>query len=94
MHLKCHKKVRQNETYVICKLKIPCTCSKLQAGVKGQLKWPSAWLRGGAFVTYCNISCFTSVEYNLHGVIYNQSSTIAFHETSSNHEGSTFAEKE
>ena len=37
----------------ICKTKIQYTCSRSLSGVKGQFKGPS-----GAFVTYCNISCF------------------------------------
>ena len=32
---------------------VPCPCSKSQPGVRGQFQGPL-----GAFVAYCNISCF------------------------------------
>ena len=37
----------------MCETEFPCTCSKSQPGVRGQCNGPL-----GAFVTYCNISCF------------------------------------
>ena len=37
----------------MCETEVPCPCSKSQPGVRGQFNGPS-----GAFLTYCNISCF------------------------------------
>ena len=39
--------------YVMCETEVPDSCSKSQPGVRCQFKGPS-----GAFVTYCNSSCF------------------------------------
>ena len=40
-------------TYVLCKTLVPWLCSRSQPGIKVSIRGLS-----GAFVTYCNISCF------------------------------------
>ena len=55
-HLNVTEKWNKMRTYVVCETKIPCPCSKPQPGARGQFKGPS-----GAFVTYCNISCFSDI---------------------------------
>ena len=53
LSFECHRKVKQNEN--LCHVQdLLCLCSTSQPGSKVSLK---GLLGGGAFITYCSISC-------------------------------------
>ena len=51
-------------TYVLCKTLVPWLCSRSQPGIKVSIKGLL-----GAFVTYCNISCFLLVNVKMPTIV-------------------------
>ena len=67
-----HRKVKKMTIYVLCKTLVPWLCSRSQPGIKGQYKGSL-----GAFVTYCNLSCF-QISFSLAGNQQRQEILIEF----------------
>ena len=66
-----HRKVKQNDN--LCPVQDSLLCSRSQPGIKGLYKGSL-----GAFVTYCNISCF-QISFSLAGNQQKQEISIEFH---------------